>query len=680
MTSRNSFFKWMIQDLKQRLWSIALSCVFFFFFFPVNAGFTYSLLLSGNDTMYEKIQKITDHFYNLMGPEDVGFTFLGICLAVLIALNGFGYLHKKTQVDFFHSLPIGRKKLFAVKFINGILIFAIPYFIFSNIATFIALATPATLPSAFLFTNASFLYHLLMIVLCYSAAVLAITLTGTTIMSIFGTIFFYIYIPCVYMLTQGYKSTYLDTFAGSDEKFEQVIRFTSPFSVALFFDKTDVDELLIAIITAAVMAICFTILALYVFRLRKSESAGQAISVSFLKTPLKILVVIPSGLFMAILISLTSSHIGWTIFAMLCGILLSHCVIEIIYHADFKKLFAHPLHLLFCSVVSLMIVLLYNYDLIGYDTYRPAASDIKSIGFYIYDQDPETFIYHEKMFHSDEYHYRSGLYGTNVETVIARNMQVSDETIINAILDEAISNEEQRGNFVQRKYSPLNPNSYANYNDAYDFDQTRIYLEYHLKNGKNVTRIYQLRTSTLKDKKRMLFANADYKKGAFPILRASIHDFGMFHFRSADLKHNKVYRISTPFIFENLDNSEQILQAYQQDLMNVDYETMHKDEPIGYVRFVRFEDAYGVLDYYAKQNGNKEQYYNNSNREDPQSLVIDEANAKKNSENKELVENLVDNSYDTQYYPVYESFTNVKPLLEQKGMNLNTTAPADSYR
>ena len=62
------------------------------------------------------------------GLMATGFTVIFLA-AVINGINGFWYLYSRKKVDFYHGLPITRKKLFWYKTGMGILYYLIPYMV-----------------------------------------------------------------------------------------------------------------------------------------------------------------------------------------------------------------------------------------------------------------------------------------------------------------------------------------------------------------------------------------------------------------------------------------------------------------------------------------------------------------------------------------------------------------------
>jgi ABC-2 type transport system permease protein len=124
MILRSSFIKLQKEDMKRRIWSIALLSLLFFIILPV-----FNALNLESNSITDKKEWIIDSILGYIGPQQYVIAVLTIAAAVICGISGFFYLHSKKQVDFYHSIPVSRKTLLAVKYINGFLVFFIPYFI-----------------------------------------------------------------------------------------------------------------------------------------------------------------------------------------------------------------------------------------------------------------------------------------------------------------------------------------------------------------------------------------------------------------------------------------------------------------------------------------------------------------------------------------------------------------------
>lgn len=133
MTSKNLFLKLQREDMKRRVWSIALSMLSFFLLFTVVcamevSNYAYRIEIVGKFDPNVK-EWIHEQIISFIGPANELVLMITMVCAVICGLSGFFYLHSKKKVDLFHSIPVRREKLFAATFINGLLIYIIPYLI-----------------------------------------------------------------------------------------------------------------------------------------------------------------------------------------------------------------------------------------------------------------------------------------------------------------------------------------------------------------------------------------------------------------------------------------------------------------------------------------------------------------------------------------------------------------------
>ncbi|MFR6189228.1 MAG: hypothetical protein ACLUI6_09685, partial [Butyricicoccus sp.] len=106
----------------------------------------------------------------------------------------------------------------------------------------------------------------------------------------------------------------------------------------------------------AVAAIVITALALFLFRIRKSERAGTAFAEIF-----KMLVY--------------ESEL-WFWVGLVLGTVIFHCVVEIIYAFDFRAIFRKPLQLVIILAVLCAGLLTMQSDVFGYDKWLPDEGSI----------------------------------------------------------------------------------------------------------------------------------------------------------------------------------------------------------------------------------------------------------------------------------------------------------------
>ena len=140
MTSKHLFLKGMKEDLRHNVWMLALSLLGSFLAMPVvwllrysDVNLTNTQTLMGDMTVgplteaiYGSINMMVD-FYGEVLLISAGI--IAIMGAMIVGLASFRYLQHKSMVDTYHSLPVSRRQLFGIKYVNGLLIWLVPYLI-----------------------------------------------------------------------------------------------------------------------------------------------------------------------------------------------------------------------------------------------------------------------------------------------------------------------------------------------------------------------------------------------------------------------------------------------------------------------------------------------------------------------------------------------------------------------
>ncbi len=219
MTSRSLFFKMMRENTKQRLWTIAVIFLLFFFLFPIRTALSVNSWLSPEDlSMYAKAEgdalilareQLAEQFISFCSVENGGIVFLMMALSILCALSGFSWLHSKKKVDFFHSLPIRRELLFFVMLADGFLYTAVPYLINMAAAGVLLTVKGVWIPWGTILSD--YLIHMTFYFLLYMTAVTAVLMTGNIIISFLGVLVFFLWGPGITFLCGAYIDYFFQT-------------------------------------------------------------------------------------------------------------------------------------------------------------------------------------------------------------------------------------------------------------------------------------------------------------------------------------------------------------------------------------------------------------------------------------------------------------------------------------
>ena len=559
MTSKSLFFKLMKEDFKTRVWTLAISILIFFFSLIVATAMMISFnLYEGSAYSYK-----ADLALNFISYIDVKNPFFGmifIVLALVMAMSGFLYLYSKKKVDMYHSLPVKREVLYFVKIINGILIVVIPFAISEILASLLILANTGEI---MVITSAlwSIAEWTLLFILSYFLTVFSIMLTGNMLIGILACGFFSFYFPVLSLVLKGYQSSFFTTYYSSGFIIEDVLPNMSSF--ILMFNITEL-KWLVRIIIVILASIAFLFINLLLYKKRASEAAGKSVSFNIIKLPIKSMMVIFMSILMYLLgYEVMNDSIGWGLFGLIVSGVITHCVMEIIYNQDFKKIFAKKIELLVLIIISIFIAAAFQFDIFGYDSYIPSASQIKSTAVISNLLERNSDQYYNKVEISDGYYNDSFVdvdYASEskIEADLIKKMDIQNK---DAVLELA------RQGIEAAKYDL---EMYGNFD--------KVLISYKLKNGRTVGRVYYVDLDQSTSGLSSIYADESYKKSIYPILSENPEKIVSVDF-------NGIMDNDTHIVFHDDELKKKFVETYKKELMNLDYETKLKSYPFASIRF-----------------------------------------------------------------------------------------------
>ena len=628
MTSKSLFFKMMKEDFKTRVWTLAISILIFFFSLIVATAMMISFNLYNSST-YNYSDDLAINFMSYIGISNPFFGIIFIVLSLVMAMSGFSYLYSKKKVDMYHSLPVKREVLYFIKIINGILIVVIPFIICEISASLLALANTGKIGVVIAAIWAIAEWTLLFI-LSYFLTVFSIMLTGNMLIGILACGFFSFYFPLISLVLKGYQSTFFDTYYTSGFIIENVLPNMSSFM--LMFNIFEL-KWLTRIIIVILASIAFLFINLFLYKKRASEAAGKSVSFNVIKLPIKAMMVIFMSILMYLLGYEVMNHsIGWGLFGLIVSGVITHCVMEIIYNQDFKKIFAKKIELLVLIIISIFITAAFQFDIFGYDSYIPSASQIKSTAVISDLLESNSEQYYNKVEISDAYYDESFVdvdYASDskIEADQIKKMDIQNK---DAVLELA------RQGIEAAKYD-LEPQG--------DFD--RVLISYKLKNGRTVGRVYYLDLDQSTLGLSSVYADESYKKSNYPILSQNPENIVSVDF-------NGIMDNDTHIVFHDDEMKKKFVETYKKELMNLDYETKLKSYPFA---SIRFNDDFmeGALRKYAGFN-----YTSDST-----------------SATYSKWENIYASSLESVgFYPIYPEFNETLDLLKEMGVEITYKFPA----
>ena len=397
MMSKNSFWVSMKENNKRRIWLWIISSLFWFFYYPVCTAMLMSRKQEHNriDGLVGAAarERLTDAAYQWLTFNQVRTVSIIVVIAIVCAIQGFSYLYSRKKVDMYHSVPVKKSHRFSVIYLNGVLICFVPYVLNLLLAILIAWAGGGMNGYNFIMAMLAMGLSLLLYLGIYGLTLIAVMLTGNFVITVFATVIFLSYEPLLKMLTEEYQRTFFSSFSSYSVN-DRI--YLSPIArIGEVMEAIDISEqgagvvlqsVIPSLLAAILMAVVFTAIAYFCYLKRPAEAAGKAMAFERTKAVVKLFLTVPFSLGMVLVVDdIVGSNDGFLIFTMIAAVVLSNCIIEVIYEADIRAAFRKKYQILISGLCVAAIVCVFGFDLIGYDAWTPSPEKLESASFLFYD-------------------------------------------------------------------------------------------------------------------------------------------------------------------------------------------------------------------------------------------------------------------------------------------------------
>ena len=342
---------------------------------------------------------------------------------------------------------------------------------------------------------------------------------------------------------------------------------------------------------------------------------------------IRILIVIPVGVVFGMFFFALRATVIWLSVGAVVGTVLAHCIIEIIYRMDFRRLFDRKIYLAGCLLVTLGLSMAGFKDWFGYDTWMPDTGKIQSMAINMEDDD--TWVtYGQVEIPEDESKQPHWDYGDK-NVYLLEHMKLTDCYPVMELVKNGIQ--------VQKELRKVNGRIGSIWDvERQDDIWKTITVQYHLNSGKKVNRTYTIRMNAEAEECwTQIYDSVEFKMGKYPVLSQSSQDTEEIYFQ----QYNQVQKVET-----DQQMQEHLLEVYQSELKALTIETRKKEYPMATIQFRTKNQCEGI------------------------SRI-------------ESLRELSDYGYSAEYisnrcyYPVYPSFTGTITLLKEAGVDfteLNT--------
>lgn len=398
-----------------------------------------------------------------LGTNVLSITFI---FAFFSALQHFSYLTNANASGFIHALPSKKETIFFANYLGGLLPFFVIYAITMVLDLLLAAVKGYPIVSI---TIVGFFAACAMTFIFYSIAVLCIMITGIAVAA--GA--FYLILNFLSLMIEEIIRLYITTFLYGSPPTNggRLTAYLSPFyklSTNLTYDISKDAQIsfggLQYLVIYVAAGLLITAVALFCYKKRKNESAGDLLVFLVLKPLFKYGFACCAGLLSAIFLMITftnstlvtsASHMLVVLFFLIVSTTVFYIVAEMLVEKTFRVFHKRTFRLVLPALVVLSVFTIgLHVDPIGYETKLPAASDVSTV-------------YIEAS--ADQYYYAT--------------LSGEEQTAALLALHQEAIDEQQ----MQESYqSDL----------AWSFDtnytSTTIYIDYELTDGKHIKRQYTL--------------------------------------------------------------------------------------------------------------------------------------------------------------------------------------------
>ena len=554
MTSRNYLLKSIKGNIRRNFWLMILFFLAFLAAMPVGT----LTALDGARHTYRAGQVYLRNTVMHCAENSLILVMVMICGA-LAALAVFSYLYSQEKIDFYHSLPLKRAELFTVQFLSGFLMFLIPYVINVVLTLAVGFFYGGVDQTVLKIVGAHTLLNVIYFLAIYGAAVLAILLTGNLFMGILGFFALIFYGPVLYMTFVRMNERFFETIVQELDRDSGVFLSPATAYIAGNTAVSNIKWLGIYLLYGAILAVILILGDIWIYRMRSSESFHKAIAFRKLEPVIKICIILPAALLVALFFSgYMYNQFLWMVVAALALALVFSMIFDFLCTMDIFRALKPKVS---TGVILAGVILIlggYRTDITGVDTFLPKEDKIASMSLYL-PSITTQFQYPENI-GAESPSFTQSLTEQSVE-----NFQE-----IYALAEKGVDY------FKKNKDYAADVQTLQEDGRSAETTMVSVYIGYHMKSGQNVYRMYYLpETEELVENIGRVYDNWEYRESILPTTYISAEDI------------DNIYTYSFSETGKPLTISDEKLSAliktYQSELENMTFAQSQDEKIVGWM-------------------------------------------------------------------------------------------------
>ncbi|MBR1441383.1 MAG: hypothetical protein IJ589_09175, partial [Lachnospiraceae bacterium] len=332
MMSKPSFWIDLRENIKRRLWPLLLITILQLFSYPIAMAITLANVRSysdGNDEYL--VRNLLTSGIRTMSSE-IGI-FVAMMAGFLLAMQGFGYVYHRVQVDMLQAQPVSPRRRFGVIYAGGLLVWFAPTVLCMILAVLISIPMGGFSGTMLLAGLGGLWKSILGFLAAYHVTALAVMMTGHLVVGCLATAVFAGFEVVLRLLIYGYMASFFDTFYDQYGMTAIVSHsLTSPMITLLVGIAN--AKWTQAYVKLIIQIIVYLALAYYAYRKRPMEAAGKAMAFEKTKLPIYLVLVFMGALMGGVLFSslVYDRTTLFCAFGMVIGAILTQILVQIIYN------------------------------------------------------------------------------------------------------------------------------------------------------------------------------------------------------------------------------------------------------------------------------------------------------------------------------------------------------------
>lgn len=502
-----------------------------------------------------------------ISPEIPVGAATGLC-ALLIAAQGFGYLHSTSKVDMYHSLPVSMTKRFWTIYIGGLIIF------FSGLVLSVicGLVLGRLYPYRVELGAGTIMLRGLLVLLyflcIYNVTVFSFSITGNTAIAVLVDAVLIVYVDLWQKVFDNslHFETYSTFFAGRRADLSIVDLFfhnITDVSAAGMTNGVSTDSFLRGTVGLLIWFIITFIGSKRTYVNRPSETSESLVAFYSSHLLIKLMIVVPVALLMgeSIYESFYNHKLLMQIIGMIVSAYVTSAAVEFIFTGSVKSALKSVGSVIFSLFVIFAVFACFRYAEDRFDSYIPKVEDVESFAIYC----PLDCYYYDYNIEFDE----DGrpLRYIDASEYVKENMILYDtEAVITLAKESADTDYRHMG-------SPL-----------------PIQVYYRLNNGVNRKRLIWVDMDYPPNRTYLnrLMGPAYYKSGVWQVLGKEdiLNDAHIYSVEYHDVKDG----VNTP-IGDTTTDAIKVINAWKAAMVMYDYDHVRLHETVGELE-IHFGDGY----------------------------------------------------------------------------------------